>query len=84
MAQRFHDYLTKDGTQFSIDRGLLSNASTVFFSMFILLMNRISAAQLMLHPVDIQLMKSDMARDKEIIRTDLPNMHRQNMLSDKP
>jgi len=29
MAQRFHDYLAKDGTQFSLDGGLLSNASTV-------------------------------------------------------
>ena len=29
MAQRFHDYLAKDGIQFSVDGGLLANASTV-------------------------------------------------------
>ena len=29
MAKRFQDYLSKDGTKFSLDGGLLSNASTV-------------------------------------------------------
>jgi len=30
MAQRFQDYLAKDGTQFSLGGGRLANASTVF------------------------------------------------------
>jgi metal-dependent amidase/aminoacylase/carboxypeptidase family protein len=31
MAQRFQDYLAKDGVEFSLDVGLLGNASTVRF-----------------------------------------------------
>jgi metal-dependent amidase/aminoacylase/carboxypeptidase family protein len=34
MANRFQDYVSKDGTEFSLDGGLLSNASTVSLPLF--------------------------------------------------
>ena len=73
MADRFQEYVSKDGTKFSLDGGPLSNASTVFPQTFA--DNRISVESLMPCREFILHTKLDVAQEKGITRTDLRSMH---------